>query len=105
MITHRFIERQLTIPFLARLPSLFHSAHRLCTDVIRDNPCLAVPSLQVGDLRNAAVDGTKIKKEDIQISRAFPINHISSEEADMSDVFNHMGSWLSSLADENRIIV
>src|SRR6266699_2011863 len=58
MITHRFIERQLTIPFLARLPNLFHSAHRLCMEVIRDNPCLAVPSLQVGDLRNAAVDFT-----------------------------------------------
>ena len=58
MITHRFIERQLTIPFLARLPGLFHTAHKLCGEVIRDNPCLGVPSLQIGDIRNAAIDFT-----------------------------------------------
>jgi len=50
-------------------------------------------------------DGTKIKREDIHLSRAFPVNHISSEEADMGDLFNHMASWLRSLADENRIII
>jgi hypothetical protein len=50
-------------------------------------------------------DGTKIKREDIQISTAFPINHISSDEADMRDLFDHMISWLGSLVDEKRIIV
>jgi len=58
MITHRFIERQLTVPLLARLPNLFHGAHKLCREVLRDNPCLAVPSLQIGDIRNAAIDFT-----------------------------------------------
>jgi hypothetical protein len=58
MIAHRFIERQLTIPFLARIPGLFHKGHQLCREVIKDNPCLAVPSLQVGDIRNAAIDFT-----------------------------------------------
>jgi hypothetical protein len=58
MVTHGFIERQLSVALLARIPGLFHRAHKLCREVVKDNPCLCVPSLQVGDIRNAAIDFT-----------------------------------------------
>lgn len=58
MVTHRFIEHQLTTHLLARLPTLFHSGHKLFREVLRENPCLSVPSLQAGDIRNAAIDFT-----------------------------------------------
>ena len=50
-------------------------------------------------------DGTKIKREDIQITTTFPIEHVSSEEADLPDLFDHMALWLGSLAEERRVIV
>src|SRR6266446_6451137 len=56
--THGFIERQLTVPFLARIPRLLHKAHKLGREVVKENPCLGVPSLQTGDIRNAAIDFT-----------------------------------------------
>jgi hypothetical protein len=53
---NEFIEQQLPPRLLARLPKLFFDGQRLADQVVRENPCLALPSVQLGDIRSAGIE-------------------------------------------------
>ena len=58
MTSRAFIEQEIPRPILSRLPQLFMKGHHLANSVIRDTPCLNIPSVQAGDIRAAAIDFT-----------------------------------------------
>jgi hypothetical protein len=49
--------------------------------------------------------GVTLTKKDIRLAEPFDVEHVSSEEAELGDMFDHMVAWLQALGERERVIL